>query len=70
MGRIPATDPNRPSLIVASDQQIAGRRSFNGLPRTMLCKTARRRESALPYIFGREGDLYHLASAFICPRST
>lgn len=113
VAQILASEPNRPSLILASDQQIAGNIRLNApdipviipgygafeqpfafdathpllvvwrnrgrdtmpLPQDLSywlaahggLSVGETRTLALPYIFGKPGDLYHFAYAFIYP---
>ncbi len=115
VAEILASDANRPSLILASDQQIAGNIRLNApeipviipgyeafekpfafdvthpllvvwrnrgresmpLPDDVAewlaahgnLKVGETKTIALPYIFGREGDLYHFAYAFLYPQA-
>ena len=115
VAQILASDPNRPSLVLASDQQIAGNIRLNApdIPVTIPGYEAfekpflfdathpllvvwrnRGRESmplpqdladwlaahgglsvgeprsvALPYLYGKPGDLYHFAYAFVYPKA-
>lgn len=113
VAQILASEPNRPSLVLASDQQIAGNIRLNApdipviipgyeafekpflfdathpllvvwrnrgrdtmpLPQDLSdwlathggLSVSETRSVALPYIFGKPGDLYHFAYAFIYP---